>query len=386
MKDTLKIGITCYPSLGGSGVVATELGKLLAEKGHEVHFITHSIPFRLGAFHKNIHYHEVEVSDYYVFRYPPYDLSLASKMAQVVKREKLDILHVHYAVPHAVCAYLAKQMVGDDLKIVTTLHGTDITVLGQDVTLKDLIALAINRSDAVTAVSADLVQQTREALEITRDIDLTYNFIDKRVYYPREVSGLRSEFATPDEKILMHISNFRPVKRVTDVIEVFDRVNRQMPSKLLLVGEGPDMPKVQSKIRELGLEDRVHFLGKQDEIAQVISLADLLLLPSEKESFGLVALEAMACGVPTVGSEAGGIPELVEHGVTGYLAPIGDTAAMAAYAVRLLSNPGEKARMREACLERAHTRFCDQKIMREYEEIYYRVLGRKLPEAVVQGC
>ncbi|WP_172196256.1 N-acetyl-alpha-D-glucosaminyl L-malate synthase BshA [Saccharibacillus qingshengii] len=386
MKDTLKIGITCYPSLGGSGVVATELGKLLAEKGHEVHFITHSIPFRLGAFHKNIHYHEVEVSDYYVFRYPPYDLSLASKMAQVVKREKLDILHVHYAVPHAVCAYLAKQMVGDDLKIVTTLHGTDITVLGQDVTLKDLIALAINRSDAVTAVSADLVQQTREALEITRDIDLTYNFIDKRVYYPREVSGLRSEFATPDEKILMHISNFRPVKRVTDVIEVFDRVNRQMPSKLLLVGEGPDMPKVQSKIRELGLEDRVHFLGKQDEIAQVISLADLLLLPSEKESFGLVALEAMACGVPTVGSEAGGIPELVEHGVTGYLAPIGDTAAMAVYAVRLLSDPGEKARMREACLERAHTRFCDQKIMREYEEIYYRVLGRKLPEAVVQGC
>ncbi|WP_172250470.1 N-acetyl-alpha-D-glucosaminyl L-malate synthase BshA [Saccharibacillus deserti] len=386
MKDTLKIGITCYPSLGGSGVVATELGKLLAEKGHEVHFITHSIPFRLGAFHKNIHYHEVEVSDYYVFRYPPYDLSLASKMAQVVKREKLDILHVHYAVPHAVCAYLAKQMVGDDLKIVTTLHGTDITVLGQDVTLKDLIALAINRSDAVTAVSADLVQQTREALEITRGIDLTYNFIDKRVYYPREVSGLRSEFAAPDEKILMHISNFRPVKRVPDVIEVFDRVNREMPSKLLLVGEGPDMPKVQSKIRELGLEDRVHFLGKQDEIAQVISLADLLLLPSEKESFGLVALEAMACGVPTVGSEAGGIPELVEHGVTGYLAPIGDTAAMAAYAVRLLSDPGEKAKMREACLERAHTRFCDQKIMREYEEIYYRVLGRKLPEAVVQGC
>ncbi len=386
MNETLKIGITCYPSLGGSGVVATELGKLLAEKGHEVHFITHSIPFRLGAFHKNIHYHEVEVSDYYVFRYPPYDLSLASKMAQVVKREKLDILHVHYAVPHAVCAYLAKQMVGDDLKIVTTLHGTDITVLGQDETLKDLIALAINRSDAVTAVSADLIGQTRTALDITRDIDLTYNFIDKRVYYPREVSGLRSEFAAPDEKILMHISNFRPVKRVSDVIEVFDRVNREVPSKLLLVGEGPDMPKVQNKIRELGLEDRVHFLGKQDEIAQVISLADLLLLPSEKESFGLVALEAMACGVPTVGSEAGGIPELVEHGITGYLAPIGDTDAMAAYAVGLLNNPAEKARMREACLDRAHTRFCDQKIMREYEEIYYRVLGRKLPEAVVQSC
>ncbi|NGZ74272.1 N-acetyl-alpha-D-glucosaminyl L-malate synthase BshA [Saccharibacillus alkalitolerans] len=386
MNDTLKIGITCYPSLGGSGVVATELGKLLAEKGHEVHFITHSIPFRLGAFHKNIHYHEVQVSDYYVFRYPPYDLSLASKMAEVVKREKLDILHVHYAVPHAVCAYLAKQMVGEELKIVTTLHGTDITVLGQDVTLKDLIALAINRSDAVTAVSADLIGQTRAALDITRDIDLTYNFIDKRVYYPREVSKLRNEFASPDEKILMHISNFRPVKRVPDVIDVFHRVNREMPSKLLLVGEGPDMPKVQSRIRELGLEDRVHFLGKQDEIAQVISLADILLLPSEKESFGLVALEAMACGVPTVGSEAGGIPELVEHGVTGYLAPIGDTAAMAGYAVSLLRDPARAAQLRSACLERAYTQFCDQKITREYEEIYYRVLGRKLPGAIAQGC
>lgn len=386
MKDTLKIGITCYPSLGGSGVVATELGKLLAEKGHEVHFITHSIPFRLGAFHKNIHYHEVQVSDYYVFRYPPYDLSLASKMAEVVKREQLDILHVHYAVPHAVCAYLAKQMVGENLKIVTTLHGTDITVLGQDVTLKDLIALAINKSDAVTAVSADLIRQTREALEITRDIDLTYNFIDKRVYYPREVSTLRSEFAAPDEKILMHISNFRPVKRVPDVIDVFYRVNKSMPSKLLLVGEGPDMPKVQSRIRELGIEDRVHFLGKQDEIAQVISLADVLLLPSEKESFGLVALEAMACGVPTVGSEAGGIPELVLHGLTGYLAPIGDTAAMADYALTLLSDPSKREAMRAACLERAHTQFCDQKITREYEEIYYRVLGRKLPDLAVQGC
>ncbi|OWA37145.1 N-acetyl-alpha-D-glucosaminyl L-malate synthase BshA [Saccharibacillus sp. O16] len=386
MKDTLKIGITCYPSLGGSGVVATELGKLLAEKGHEVHFITHSIPFRLGAFHKNIHYHEVQVSDYYVFRYPPYDLSLASKMAEVVKREKLDILHVHYAVPHAVCAYLAKQMVGEDLKIVTTLHGTDITVLGQDVTLKDLIALAINKSDAVTAVSADLIRQTREALDITRNIDLTYNFIDKRVYYPREVAGLRSEFAAPEEKILMHISNFRPVKRVPDVIDVFHLVNQQMPAKLLLVGEGPDMPKVQSRIRELGIEDRVHFLGKQDEIAQVISLADLLLLPSEKESFGLVALEAMACGVPTVGSEAGGIPELVLHGVTGYLAPIGDTQAMAEYALTLLSDPVQRAAMKAACLERAHTQFCDQKITQEYEEIYYRVLGRKLPDAAMQSC
>ncbi|GAF09093.1 glycosyltransferase [Paenibacillus pini JCM 16418] len=213
MSQSLKIGITCYPSLGGSGVVATELGKLLAEKGHQVHFIAHSIPFRLGGtFHKNIFYHEVEVSDYYVFRYPPYDMSLATKMAQVAKMQQLDILHVHYAVPHAVCAFLAKQMVGEKLKVVTTLHGTDITVLAQDESLKDLIRLAINESDAVTAVSNDLIRETRDVLDITRDIDLTYNFVDKRIYYPRDTSSLRDDYAKPHEKILMHISNFRPVK------------------------------------------------------------------------------------------------------------------------------------------------------------------------------
>lgn len=320
MDPFLKIGITCYPSLGGSGVVATELGKLLAEKGHEVHFISHSVPFRLGGYHKNIFYHEVEVSDYYVFRYPPYDLSLATKMAQVAKTQGLDVLHVHYAVPHAVCAFLAKQMVGDSLKVVTTLHGTDITVLAQDESLKDLIRLAINESDAVTSVSLDLTRETREVLDITRDIDLTYNFVDERVYYPRDAAGCRADFAEPGEQVLMHISNFRPVKRVADVVDIFHRVNEEVPSKLLLVGEGPDLPKIQLKIKELGLSDRVHFLGKQDDIAHVISMADILLLPSEKESFGLVALEAMACGVPTVGTIAGGIPELVKHGETGFLA------------------------------------------------------------------
>lgn len=380
VNERLKIGITCYPSLGGSGVVATELGKLLAEKGHEVHFIANSIPFRLGTFHKNIFYHEVEVSDYYVFRYPPYDLSLATKMAQVTKMQKLDILHVHYAVPHAVCAFLAKQMVGDQLKVVTTLHGTDITVLGQDESLKDLIGLAINESDAVTAVSKDLINQTREALDITRDIDLTYNFVDKRVYYPRDMSTLRRDFADPGEKILMHISNFRPVKRVSDVVDVFARVNKQVPSRLLLVGEGPDLPKIQWKIKEMGLEDKVRFLGKQDQISHVISMADVLLLPSEKESFGLVALEAMACGVPTVGSLAGGIPELVTHGETGFLAPIGDTAQMAEYAIKLLSDERLSAELREACIKRACEQFCDQLIMNKYEQIYYRVLGRKVPE------
>ncbi|MBE0335852.1 N-acetyl-alpha-D-glucosaminyl L-malate synthase BshA [Paenibacillus sp. 23TSA30-6] len=381
MNDKLKIGITCYPSLGGSGVVATELGKLLAEKGHEVHFIANSIPFRLGGeFQKNIFYHEVEVNDYYVFRYPPYDLSLATKMAQVAQMKNLDVLHVHYAVPHAVCAYLAKEMVGDHLKVVTTLHGTDITVLAQDESLKDLIRLAINKSDAVTAVSKDLIRETIDALEITRPIDLTYNFVDKRVYYPRDAAALRRDFAQPNEKIMMHISNFRPVKRVGDVLDIFERVQRKVPAKLLLVGEGPDLPKIRCKIESLGLQDKVFFLGKQDQIAEVISMADVLLLPSEKESFGLVALEAMACGVPTIGSEAGGVPELVVHGSTGYLAEIGNTEKMAEYAVQLLSDEAMAERFREACLVRARTVFCDTLITREYEEIYYRVLGREVPD------
>ena len=379
MERLLKIGITCYPSLGGSGVVATELGKLLAEKGHEVHFITHSIPFRLGTFQKNIFYHEVEVNDYYVFRYPPYDLALATKMAQVAKMQGLDLLHVHYAVPHAVCALLAKQMLNNKIKVVTTLHGTDITVLGHDESLKDLIRLGINESDAVTAVSLDLIQETLRALDITRDIDLTYNFVDKRVYYPRDISDLRDDFASPDEKILMHISNFRPVKRVSDVIDVFARVSARLPSRLLLVGEGPELPKIQAKIHEMGLENRVRFLGRQDEIAQVISMADLLLLPSEKESFGLVALEAMACGVPTIGSMTGGIPELIQHGKTGYLAPVGDTAAMADYAITLLSDERKIEQFREACLRRACEDFNKDKITKQYEDIYYRVLGCGVP-------
>ncbi|CAM3972380.1 N-acetyl-alpha-D-glucosaminyl L-malate synthase BshA [Paenibacillus alkaliterrae] len=384
MARKLKIGITCYPTLGGSGVVATELGKLLAERGHEIHFITHSIPFRLGQFKKNIFFHEVEVNDYYVFRYPPYDLALASKMAQVAKMQQLDLLHVHYAVPHAVCAYLAKQMNGDGLRTVTTLHGTDITVLAQDESLKDLIRLAIHQSDAVTAVSNDLINETRQLLDITTPIDLTYNFVDKRVYYPRDIISLRSDFAAPNEKILMHISNFRPVKRVGDVIEIFERVSRKLPSKLLLVGEGPELSKMQCRIRQLGLEDRVHFLGKQEDVAQVISMADVLLLPSEKESFGLVALEAMACGVPTIGSDAGGIPELVTHGETGFLSAIGDVEDMAANAERLLTDDKLHEQFKKACMFRARHEFCNDVITTQYEQIYYRVLGIEadLPVAV----
>lgn len=386
MTNRLKIGITCYPTLGGSGVVATELGKILAERGHEIHFITHSMPFRLGQFHRNIFYHEVEVADYYVFKYPPYDLSLASKLAQVAKMQKLDLLHVHYAIPHAVCAYLAKKMVGEHLKVVTTLHGTDITILAQDESLSDLIRLAINESDAVTAVSQDLINETRDSLAIEKPIDLTYNFVDKRIYYPRDVSSLRKEFARPEEKLLIHVSNFRPVKRVGDVVDIFARVQQNIPAKLLFVGEGPELSKVVCSVKAKGLEDRVIFCGKQDDVAQIISLADVMLLPSEKESFGLVALEAMACGVPTVGSNAGGIPELITHGETGFLAPIGDAKRMADHVITLLSDPVLYRRFSEACVERARHTFCSDLITNQYEDIYNRVLGKNVEKADFLGC
>ena len=376
MEEPLKIGITCYPTVGGSGVVATELGKLLAERGHQVHFITHSMPFRLGKYHKNIYYHEVEVTDYYVFRHPPYDLALASKMAMVARMQGLDLLHVHYALPHAICAFLARQMVGPRLKVVTTLHGTDITILAQEESLKDLIRLGINESDAVTAVSRHLIRETREKLEIARPLELVYNFIDERVYGPRDAGDLKSEIAPAGERIILHISNFRPVKRVLDVLDVFRRVNERIPSRLLLVGEGPELAKVQAKAAEQGLQDRVIFLGKQDDVAQIISAADLMLLPSEKESFGLAALEAMACGVPTIASTAGGLPELITHGETGYLAPVGDTERMAGYALALLADEARRRSFSEACIRRARTEFCSAKIVRQYESVYYRVLGK----------
>lgn len=377
MIRVLKIGITCYPTLGGSGVVATELGKLLAERGHQVHFITHNMPFRLGQFQKNIYYHEVEVNDYSVFRYPPYDLSLASKQAQVAKMQQLDILHVHYAVPHAICAFLAKRVVGEHLKVVTTLHGTDITVLGHDESLSDLIRLAINESDAVTAVSDDLIRETRKLLKIEKPIERVYNFVDKRVYYPRESKSLRSDFAKPHEKVLIHMSNFRPVKRVGDVIDIFARVNAVLPSRLLLVGEGPELPKIYKKVKKLGLQERVAFIGKKDEVSQVLSIADLMLLTSEKESFGLVALEAMACGVPTVATVAGGLPEVITHGETGFLAPVGGIEQMAEYALKLLLDERLYEAFSAACVKRARNTFCHDTITDQYEAIYYRILGRK---------
>ncbi|MBA4543169.1 N-acetyl-alpha-D-glucosaminyl L-malate synthase BshA [Thermoactinomyces daqus] len=372
----MRIGITCYPSHGGSGVVATELGKLLAERGHDIHFITYDMPFRLGKFMQNIRYHGVEANRYAVFKYPPYDLALASRMAQVAKTYELDLLHVHYAVPHAIAAVLAKQMVGEHLKVVTTLHGTDITVLGEDPSLRDVICFGINKSDAVTAVSQSLVKQTYELFCSDRPIDCIYNFVDTRIYYPRDVAHICEKYGAPHEKILLHISNFRPVKRPLDVIEVFYKVQQEIPARLLLVGEGPELPKVIQKVEDLGLTDRVIFLGKQDEVAALISLADLLLLPSEKESFGLVALEAMACGVPTVASNAGGIPEVVEHEVTGFLADPGDTDSMSRFAIRLLRDERLYQSFSEAGLARVREKFCGLKIVEQYEQIYYRLLEK----------
>ncbi|MFC7392654.1 N-acetyl-alpha-D-glucosaminyl L-malate synthase BshA [Scopulibacillus cellulosilyticus] len=371
----LKIGITCYPTVGGSGVVAAELGKMLAKKGHEVHFITSSIPFRLEKTSRNIFFHEVEVNQYAVFRYPPYDLTLASKMACVAVREKLDLLHVHYAVPHAVCAFLAKQMVGDHLKIVTTLHGTDITVLGYDPALSNMIRFGIEQSDMVTAVSKDLVRQTHDLLKTNKEIVPVYNFVDEDIYYKQDTGNLKEELnIQPDEKVIIHISNFRGVKRVPDVIKVFSKIQEQMAAKLLLIGEGPEFPVVMELVQSLGIESKVMFLGKQDNVADLLSISDLVLLLSSKESFGLILLEAASCGVPAIGTRAGGIPEVIVDGETGYLSDVGDIDDIAAKAIKILQYPDLHNRLSENAVNRARTIFHSQHILEQYEAIYRKVL------------
>lgn len=366
----LKIGITCYPSLGGSGVIATELGKLLAEQGHQVHFITSSIPFRLGKYVPNIHFHEVEVNQYSVFRYPPYDIALASRMAQVANREKLDILHVHYAVPHAVCAILAKKMIMHPIKIITTLHGTDITVMGYDESLKDIIKLGIEESDIVTAVSNELIKQTETVLHTTKPIHKVYNFIDERVYYKRNSTEFREHFAPNGEKLIVHISNFRPVKRTLDVANIFAQISRRVPAKLVLIGEGPDFSKVCQWLKTNGLQDQIIYLGKQEDVAEILSQMDLMLLPSEQESFGLVALEAMACGVPVISTNAGGLPEVIEHGINGYTFPIGYINEMAEAGTKLLLDPEKYQGFSEACMAKARNEFSAQDIVQQYVHLY----------------
>ncbi|WP_406588989.1 N-acetyl-alpha-D-glucosaminyl L-malate synthase BshA [Bacillus atrophaeus] len=367
----LKIGITCYPSVGGSGIIATELGKLLAEKGHDIHFITSSIPFRLNTYHPNIHFHEVEVNQYAVFKHPPYDLSLASKIAEVAERENLDIIHAHYALPHAVCAYLAKQMLKRDIGIVTTLHGTDITVLGYDPSLKDLIRFAIEASDRVTAVSSALAAETYDLIKPEKKIETIYNFIDERVYLKKNTRTIKEKYGiSPDEKVVVHVSNFRKVKRVQDVIHVFRNIVNQTKAKLLLVGDGPEKSVACELVRKYGLENQVMLLGNQDRVEELYSISDVKLLLSEKESFGLVLLEAMACGVPCIGTNVGGIPEVIKNNVSGFLVDIGDIEDASAKALRILEDEQLRKQFTDAALHMLKNEFSSQKIVSEYEQIY----------------
>ncbi|MEK5231512.1 N-acetyl-alpha-D-glucosaminyl L-malate synthase BshA [Lysinibacillus sp. FSL K6-0232] len=370
----LKIGITCYPTVGGSGVIATELGKMLAERGHEIHFITSSVPFRLNKIYPTVFFHEVEVNNYSVFQYSPYDIALASKMADVIKDEGLDVLHVHYAIPHAVCAVLAREMSGQDIGIVTTLHGTDISVLGQDSTLSQAIKYGIDKSDIVTTVSHALKEQTYELIDTTKPIDTIYNFVDEREYFPRNPGNLKAQFGIEeDEKVIIHVSNFRKIKNLPHIVEAFMKIRANMKAKLLLVGDGPEKHRVMDQVKESPYMSDVLFLGKQENLAELYAISDLKLLLSQQESFGLVLLEAMACGVPCIGSNVGGIPEVIEHGVDGYIVEQGDTDAVAEYAVRLLQNEEQLLRFREAAIRAVSDKFHSSKIVEQYEQLYERV-------------
>ena len=375
----LKIGITCYPTVGGSGVIATELGKMLAERGHEIHFITSSVPFRLNKIYPTVFFHEVEVNNYSVFQYPPYDIALASKMADVIKDEKLDVLHVHYAIPHAVCAVLARDMCGENIGIVTTLHGTDISVLGEDSTLQQAIKYGIDRSDIVTTVSDALKVETYERIETTKPIETIYNFVDEEVFHPIDSSKLKKEFGIrEDERVLIHVSNFRKIKNIPDIIDAFMKVREAMPAKLLLVGDGPEKHRIMDKVKATPYKSDVLFLGKQENIAELFSISDLKLLLSEKESFGLVLLEAMACGVPGIGTNIGGIPEVIEHGTNGYLVELGDVDAVAQYAIELLSDEDKLAKFRMNALASVQTKFNSETIIEQYEKLYEKLAAVRI--------
>jgi N-acetyl-alpha-D-glucosaminyl L-malate synthase BshA len=375
----MKIGITCYPTYGGSGVVATELGIELAARGHQVHFITYSQPFRLTGREEGISYHEVPVSNYPLFEYPPYDLALATRMSEVAEYYELDLLHVHYAIPHSVSALLARQMLarrGRQLPFVTTLHGTDITLVGLDRSYLPITRFGIEESDGVTSISQYLKDKTLEAFQIERPIEVIPNFVNCDVYAPLEDrEAARAKFAAAGEKVVIHLSNFRPVKRVTDVVKTFAGIAARLPARLLLVGDGPDRSSAEWLAHSLGIQDRVSFLGKQESVNELLPVADLMLMPSELESFGLAALEAMACRVPTIATRVGGVPELIEDGVTGRLFPVGETERMADAAVELLSDPERLAEMARAGRASAQARYCASRIIPLYERYYERVLG-----------
>jgi len=372
----MKIGITCYPTYGGSGVIATELGKELALRGHEVHFISYALPFRLSHYIENIVFHEVEISTYPLFEFPLYSLSLASKMVEVAEFEKLDLLHVHYAIPHATSAYLAKEMMSKnrDLKIFTTLHGTDITLVGLEPSFLPLVKFSIEKSDGVTAVSRFLKEKTITNYSIESDIRVIPNFVDTDFFKPESNGEFRKAIAPNGEKILVHTSNFRPVKRVPDTIKIFEKIQREIPSKLILVGDGPDRSECERLSRQLDLCDKVKFLGKQDGLVEILSSSDLFLIPSQSESFGLAALEAMACGLPVISSSVGGLPELVKHNETGFIAEIGDVDRMAKYALELLGNDKKYKLFSENSRQRAVNKFDKSIVVPLYEEYYEQIL------------
>ena len=370
----MKIGITCYPTYGGSGVVATELGKELASRGHDVHFISYALPIRL-TMTDHIYFHEVEVLSYPLFEYPPYDLVLATKMAEVMTRFDLDILHVHYAIPHSISAYLAKKMLTDRvIPFVTTLHGTDITLVGNDRSYLPITRFGIEQSDTVTAVSEYLRRRTVQEFQIERPIDVVPNFVDCNIYGRSHDRSFRKKFAADDESILIHISNFRPVKRVEDVVGIFALVRKQQRSRLLMVGDGPDRPKAEWLARTHGVADDVIFVGKQNDMSQFLAVSDVLLLPSELESFGLVALEGMACEVPVIASRVGGVPEVVRDGIDGFLYDVGDTKAMADGCLFILQKPNVREEIGKAGRDRATREFCASKIVLQYEDLYQRTI------------
>jgi N-acetyl-alpha-D-glucosaminyl L-malate synthase BshA len=379
----MRIGITCYPTYGGSGVVATELGIELAALGHEVHFISYSQPFRLNGRDEGISYHEVPVSSYPLFEFPPYDLALASRMAEVAEFCGLDLLHVHYAIPHSVSALLARQMLaakGQRLPFVTTLHGTDITLVGLDRCYLPITRYAIQESDGVTSISNYLKEQTIQDFGVTRGIEVVENFVNCDVYAPIKDAVYRAQarkrLAAPDEAILMHLSNFRPVKRVVDVVRIFAEVVRQTAARLVLVGDGPERSAAEWLAHDLGIHSKVHFMGKQDRVHELLPLADILLMPSELESFGLAALEAMACKVPSIATRVGGVPELIDDGVTGLLYDVGDVDGMALGVLSLLKDRERLEAMREAARKTAQTRFCSTLVVPHYVRYYEQVLGK----------
>ena len=369
----MKIGIVCYPTFGGSGVVATELGMALADKGHEVHFITYNQPVRLDFISHHLHFHQVLLEEYPLFQYQPYELALSSKIVEVVEKYKLNVLHVHYAIPHAYAAYMAKQMLkekGISVKVVTTLHGTDITLVGSHPTYKTAVEFSINNSDVVTAVSNDLKKTTNRLFIIKNDIQVIYNFIDTQKYdKAHQQKCNRAAIAKPDERILTHVSNFRPVKRVEDVIKVFYEVHKEIPSKLLLIGEGPERAKAENLVNKLKISNDVLFLGNSSEVTKILCYSDVFLLPSQTESFGLAALEAMAARTPVISTNTGGLPEVNIHGKTGYLSDLGDVTEMANNAISILKNQETLEMFKQNAKE--HTkRFLLDNILPIYEDIY----------------